>query len=195
MKNPFSHIASKYKLFENLKRAIVKIISQHPVFNNTIISHCPIAQVILPSFSHTAEMVSAHHAYRCIHREETGSHMHSPTTWDAQRKGPHVGGARRGLGVLIPKAQPKAGFGLDLRVLNPPFSGLRTPLLALILVSLPRLPQEGMDTQLREPHLVWAQPRLLAPRSVGGCSRISSRTKGLAPTCRLIEGWLGCLIS
>ena len=81
MKNPFSHIASKYKLFENLKRAIVKVISQHPVFNNAVISHCSIAQVILPSFSHAAKMVSAHHAYRCIHREETGSHMHSPTTW------------------------------------------------------------------------------------------------------------------
>lgn len=66
-------------------------------------------------------MVSAHCAYR-LDREETGSHVH--TMWGC----PEERAARRGLGVLIPKAHPKGGFGLDLRVLNPPFSGLRPPL-------------------------------------------------------------------
>ena len=101
-----------------------------------------------------------------------------PPHGDAQRKWPHVGGARRGLGVLIPKAQPKAGFGLDLRVLHPTFSGLRTPLLALILVSLPRSPQEGMDTQLREPHLVWAQAQAPGPQVRGWMQQDKLQDKG-----------------
>lgn len=133
IKSAFSHIASMYKLFLKIIKAmcIIKIISQHPeCFKLCHLPHCSIPQVTLLSFSYTVlQKCTLHtkHSRWTGRKHEVAHAPHLCPSGDAQRKGPHVGEVRRGslriLGALIPKANPGLG------VLNAPFSsGLGPPL-------------------------------------------------------------------